>query len=95
MRQFSKLNNRVTFYKKSDGGYMPGEAEFTEYYSCYAHIDNVWLKDLEIAKTNETLNDVTVTIRDTLGEYDIDNTMYFKIDGNKHKDKQFNIKSLT
>lgn len=92
MRDFNRLKNRITIFTKDDGGYMPGGDEYTEYYSCYANVDNVWLKDLEIAKTNNTLNDVTVTIREPGRTVDIDNTMYFTVDNDDTK--KFNIKSV-
>ncbi|WP_271396882.1 head-tail adaptor protein [Salinicoccus roseus] len=94
MRRFSKLKSRVTFFKPGGGGFMPGEESNVEYYTCYAHVDNVWLKDIEIAKTNNTLNDVTVTIRDTQGQYIIENNMTFKILDAYHQDKEYRIKSV-
>lgn len=92
MRNFNRLKNKITIFTKDNGGYMPDGDEYTEYYSCYANIDNVWLKDIEIAKTNNTLNDVTVTIRHPRKSIAIDNTMYFIVDGDDSK--KFNIKSF-
>lgn len=73
-------------------GYMPGGDDYIEYYSCFANIDNVWLKDLEIAKTNNTLNDLTVTIRQPDKNINIDTEMFFSIDG--YDEIKYNIKSV-
>ncbi|WP_017548658.1 head-tail adaptor protein [Salinicoccus carnicancri] len=96
---FNDLTNRVTFYTTDSGGFLPSDGEETKYYSCYAAIDNVWLKDIEMAKSNNTLNDVTVKIRETQGEYVITDEMTFTIDGRYYRDakgnpKKFNIKSV-
>lgn len=79
---------------------MPDEeTEYEKYHSCAAHVSNVWLKDIEIAKTNNTLSDVTVTIRDPLSEKRITNEMYFVVEGSRYRDEngdavKFDIKSV-
>lgn len=89
-----ELRTPVTFYEyKPASGPFPGEKEFKSIYDCMAKVDSVWLKDLEQAKTNGTLSDVTLTIRDPMGDYYPSNKHYLKIDAPEYEGYVYNIYS--
>lgn len=90
-----ELRTPVKFYEyrpKRDSP-LPDEYEYKELYSCMAKVDRVWLKDLERAKSNNTVSDVTLTIRETHGEYIPTNKHYVRIDAIEYKDFVYNITS--
>lgn len=90
-----ELRTPVTFFEyrpKKDSPY-PDELEYAKLYDCWAKVDKVWLKDLEQAKANGTLSDITLTIRDPAGEYIPTNKHYLKIDAPEFKDFVYNIYS--
>lgn len=93
---FNKLNHRVHFFGKHEAdAFMPStQSSQVELFSCYASVDNVFLKDIELAKSNNSLNDVTVIIRDTQGEFIPDNEMRFKIEGKNFGLKEYEVKSV-
>lgn len=89
------LRTPVTFYEyrpKKDSPY-PDEYEYALLYECMAKVDRVWLKDLETAKQNNTISDVTLTIRETHGEYTPTNKHYLKIEAIEYEDFVYNIVS--
>jgi len=90
----SDLRTRVTFYeyRPKDGPY-PDEMEYAKLYACWAKVDTVWLKDLETAKQNNTVSDVTLTIRDPRSSYLPTNKHFLKIDTIEYKDFVYNITS--
>src|SRR5699024_7050718 len=64
------LRTPVTFYEYTDNnGPEPGEKEKQVLYKCFAKIDEMWLKDMEQAKQNNTESDITIIIRDAIGTY--------------------------
>ncbi|MGY3716782.1 phage head-tail adapter protein [Sutcliffiella cohnii] len=84
----------VTFYEYAPNeGPEPGEKQEKVLYECFAKIDNVWMKDLEQAKTNGTVEDITITIRDPLDDYIPSNKHFISVDARGYRGKQFNIKS--
>ena len=87
------LRTPITFYQYggSDGP-EPGESEKNILYKAWAKVDNVWLRDLETAKSNGTLSDITITIRDPLTDYIPTNKDYLSIDSMEYQDKRYNIK---
>ena len=89
------LRTPITFYKygESDGP-EPGEVEKNILYETWAKVESVWLRDLETAKANGTLSDITVTMRDPLNEYIPTNKDYLSIDAPEYRNKRFNIKSF-
>lgn len=90
------LRTPVIFYEyrpKKDSPY-PDEMEYEKIYECWTKVDTVWLKDLETAKVNNTISDVTLTIRDTQGEYIPTNKHFLKIDTIEYKDFVYNIDSI-
>ncbi|WP_121603781.1 head-tail adaptor protein [Virgibacillus sp. Bac332] len=84
----------VTFYKYTpNNSPEPGEKLKKVLYECFAAVDNVWMKDLEQAKTNGTVEDVTITIRDPLDDYIPTNKHYISIDARGYRGKHFNVKA--
>ena len=82
----------VTFYEFAENeGPEPGESEKRDIYTTWAKVDEVWQRDLEQAKSNGTLDDVTITIRDPLAEFIPDNKHYFSIDAPEFANKRYNI----
>lgn len=104
MRKFEYRNPRVNsgdlrtpvkFYEyrpKRDSPY-PDEMEYALLYECMAKVDRVWLKDLERAKQNNTISDVTLTIRETHGDFIPINKYFLKIDSREYKSYVYNITS--
>ncbi|USK43726.1 phage head completion protein [Cytobacillus oceanisediminis] len=89
------LNTRVSFYEYvPNDGPEPGEKKSKELYKSWAKVDEVWLKDIEIAKSNGTLSDVTITIRNPGRTYQPNNKHYLSIDSDYYRDKDFNIKHV-
>lgn len=93
--RISDLNTRVTFYEYrpiKDSPY-PDEKEYATVFSCWAKIDRVWLKDLEAAKQNNTISDVTLTMRDPMREFIPTNKHFIKIDTFDYEDLVYNVTS--
>lgn len=90
-----KYNTRVTFYEYAgNDGPDPGEKVKRVLYECWADIEGVWAKDLELAKATGTLNDLTIKIRDPRGSYQPTNKHYVSINASIYKDTHFNIKNV-
>lgn len=84
----------VTFFEyKPNTGPEPGEKRKRTLYDCMCKVDNVWMKDLEQAKTNGTVEDITITIRDPLDDYIPTNKHYIEIDARGYRGKHFNVKA--
>lgn len=95
-RLINRVKYRVTFYEYvGNDGPIPGERVEKILYECWANIEEVWAKDLELAKANGTLNDVTVKIHDPSRVFQPTNKHYLSIHSPFYKDKQFNIKLVT
>ncbi len=89
------LRTPVTFYEFAPNeGPEPGEVEKKVLYNAWAKIDSVWLKDLETAKANGTLTDLTITIRDPLEDYIPTNKHYVSIDHPMYRGNKYNVKSV-
>ncbi|CAK6472666.1 hypothetical protein BFRIG_01875 [Peribacillus frigoritolerans] len=89
------LRTPITFYEyATNEGPEPGESEKNTLYQAWAKIDHVWLKDLEIAKANGTLFDITITIRDPQADYIPNNKHYLSIDAPEYQDKRYNVKHV-
>lgn len=92
MRNFNKLKIRIGFINTlSRVGGKPGK-EYSEdtLFNCWASIENVWLKDIQQAKANNTETDLTITIRDPLNTFEIKNSCS-KILNGRFKDKIYDI----
>ena len=93
MRNFNKLKIRIGFINTlSRVGGKPGK-EYSEdtLFNCWASIENVWLKDIQQAKANNTETDLTITIRDPLNTFEIKKTHAVKILNGRFKDKIYDI----
>ena len=89
------LRTPVTFYEyKPSEGPEPGEEESHVLYEAWAKIDEVWLKDMELAKSNGTLSDLTITIRDPQTDYIPANEHYLSINAPEYQGKRYNIKHV-
>ncbi|MFI8495306.1 phage head-tail adapter protein [Peribacillus butanolivorans] len=89
------LRTFITFYEYApNNGPEPGESEKKILYEGWSKVVNVWLKDLEIAKSNGTLSDITITIRDPHADYIPTNKHYLSIDAPEYRDKRYNVKHV-
>ncbi len=91
----SDLNTRIIFYEyrpKKDSPY-PDEFDYAVLYQCWAKVDRVWLRDLETAKQNNTISDVTLTIRDPLQEFMPTNKHFIKIEIFDYEHLVYNVTS--
>lgn len=70
----------VVFYEYEENeGPLPGQKPKKVLYECFAKVDGIWLKDMEVAKQNGTLSEVTIIIRDPLKSYAPTNKHYVEI----------------
>lgn len=89
------LRTPITFYEYAPNpGPEPGESEKNILYEAWAKIDSVWLKDMETAKANGTLSDITITIRDPHASFTPDNKHYISVDADGYRDKRYNVKHV-
>lgn len=89
------LRTPVSFYEYApNDGPEPGEQEKHVLFECFAEVQKVWLRDLEQAKANGTLEDITVRIRDPYGSFTPDNKHYIGVNDRNHFGKRYNIKSV-
>lgn len=88
-----ELRTPVIFYEyQPSSGPEPGEEEKAVLFSCFAKIEKVWMRDLEQAKANGTLTDITVSIRDPQADYIPTNKHYIEIDTAEYKGQRYGIK---
>lgn len=88
------LRTPITFYEyRPVKGPYPDEEEAKEVYTCWAKVDRVWLRDLETAKQNNTISDVTLTIRDPLQEFIPTNKHFIKIHTYDYERLVYNVTS--
>jgi len=93
--QTGDLRTPVIFYEyQPNEGPEPGEMEKRTLYSCFAKIDQVWMRDLEQAKANGTTTDITISVRDPQAQYIADNKHYVEIDAAEYRGKRYAIKSV-
>lgn len=89
------LRTPVYFYKfKPNEGPYPGEGKDEKVFTAWAKVDEVWLKDMELAKSNGTLSDITIIIRDPQAEFIPTNKHYIEIDAPEYKGKKYNVKHV-
>lgn len=90
-----EMNQRVEFYEyEANSGREPGEKKRKSLYTCWAKVEEVWMKDLEQARQNETESDLTITIRDSRGHYRPTNKHYVDIKVPEFKDNVYNVKQV-
>lgn len=88
-----ELRTSVKFYSYSpNDGPEPGESKTKTEYVTWAKVDEVWSRDVAQAKSNNTLSDITITIRDTHGEYVPSNKHYIEVDLPEYRGKHYNVK---
>ncbi|WP_026581025.1 hypothetical protein [Bacillus sp. J33] len=88
-----ELRTRVTFYEFApNDGPLPGETHKNILYQTWAKIDEVWSKDIEIAKSNGTLSDLTITIRDSHGVFFPTNKHYVQVHAPEYEHLRYNVK---
>lgn len=89
------LRTPVTFYEfVPNQGPEPGESEQRILFESWAKVDKVWLRDLEQAKANGTLEDITITIRDPQSDYLPSNKHYIGVNDSNFFSKRYQIKSV-
>lgn len=89
-----ELRTPVVFYEyKPVQGPYPDQEEKEKVYSCWSRIDRVWMRDLEQAKQNNTVSDVTLTIRDPLQEFIPTNRHFLRIETYDYKHLVYNVTS--
>lgn len=87
-----ELRTQVTFFEyEPNDGPEPGEQKKRVHLETWARVDEVWMQDLEQAKKNGTLNDVTIVIRDPLSDYWPTNKDRFKIHSREYEGVVFKI----
>ncbi|MEC5422391.1 phage head-tail adapter protein [Virgibacillus sp. C22-A2] len=90
-----EMRTPITFYEYAPNeGPEPGENPIDELYDCMGKIDEVWMKDVELAKSNGTLSDITITIRDPLQDYIPTDKHYISIDHPSYRDNRYNVKHV-
>lgn len=90
-----ELRTPITFYKYiPKTGPEPGEEEKEILLNSWAKIDEVWMKDIELAKQNDTASDLTLTIRDPFPNYHPRNEDYISINHPLYADDRYNIKHV-
>ncbi|WP_226677203.1 head-tail adaptor protein [Mesobacillus jeotgali] len=88
-----ELRTRVSFYEFGpNDGPEPGESEKQVLYETWAKVDEVWSKDIEIAKSNGTLSDLTITIRDPRGAFIPTNKHYIQVNAPEYEHLRYNVK---
>ncbi|MFP7480198.1 head-tail adaptor protein [Terribacillus saccharophilus] len=89
-----ELRTQVAFFgAKPNEGPMPGESKDIDLYKCWAAVDQVWLRDLEQAKANGTLSDLTITIRDPGADYRPTDKHYVKVFEPEFEHLKYNIRT--
>ena len=91
----SDFNTPITFYEYEEKeGPVPGEKEKKVLFECLARIDSIWLKDLERAKQNNTLSEVTIIIRNPFQSYTPTNKHYIQVSTGVYQNDKYNIKHV-
>lgn len=89
-----ELRTPVKFYEyEPREGPEPGQDVKKLVYECWAKVEQVWLKDLEQAKQNNTISDITLTIRDPLNEFMATNKHFIEIEAFGYEGYVYNVKS--
>lgn len=91
-KQSGDLRTQVTFYGASPNpGPWPGETPDEKLFECWAAVDQVWLRDMEQAKSNGTLSDLTITIREPGADYRPTDKHYVKVHAPEYEHLKYNI----
>lgn len=88
----SDFDTPVTFYEYEEkDGPIPGKKQKKILFDCLAKVDGIWLKDLERAKQNGTLSEVTIIIRNPIGSYIPTNKHFLSVDEGVFKNERYNM----
>ena len=95
----SDLRTEVQFYELMEDEDNPfpvpdGQEPKNILYRCWSMIENVWSKDIEVAKANGTLSDLTLKIRDPQGEFLPRNKHHIEIFAKEYDGIVFNVKEV-
>lgn len=91
-RTAGDINTPVKFLgARPKPGPYPGQTVEVELARSWASVDEIWAKDIELAKSTGTLSDVTIYIRNPFGGYMPDTRDYFELDVQGYHGKQFAI----
>ena len=89
------LRTPVSFYEFApNNGPEAGEVEQKILFDGWASVEKVWLRDLEQAKTNGTLEDITILMRDPQEDYLPTDQHYVGINDRNYFGKRYQIKSV-
>jgi hypothetical protein len=89
------LRTPIVFFEyQPTPGPEPGEIEKTILFQAWAKIDHVWLKDLEQAKANKTLSDVTIVIRNPREDYFPTLNHFFSIEAPGYESRRYNVEHI-
>lgn len=88
------LSTPVTFYEKTDGGFMPGESTKGKLFFCMAEMYQASIKDYEIVNTTNAEYVITILIPHPREDYIPQYSHFFEIDELMYKDVTFNLQSI-
>lgn len=89
------LRTKVEFYEYTPSeGPEAGEEIKNTLFVAWTKVDGVWLRDMELAKTNGTLSDLTISIRDPLSLYIPTNKHYVKIYAAEYENNIYRVKQV-
>ena|SRR5690625_3004303 len=88
------LNTPVTFYRKTDGGFMPGEVSKEKLYFCMAEMYQASIKDYEIVNTTNAEYVITILIPNPRESYLPQYNHHFEIDDILYQDVVFDLQSI-
>jgi hypothetical protein len=89
------LRTPITFFEfQPNPGPEPGDLEKKILFQTWAKIDHVWMKDLEQAKANKTLSDVTIVIRNPRGDYVATSQHFFAIEAPGYENFRYNVEHI-
>ena len=89
------LRTPISFYEATPSeGPEAGESATQIIYECFAEVQKVWRRDMDQAKTNNTLDDITIKIRDPYETFTPNNKQYIGINDRNYFNKQYNVKSV-
>lgn len=89
------FRTKVEFYEYTPSeGPEAGESLKNTLSIAWAKIEEVWLRDMELAKSNGTLSDLTISIRDPLGSFVPTNKHFMKIYAAEYESVVYQVKDV-
>lgn len=88
------MNTPVTFYEKTDGGWMPGEGGKSEMYFCMCEMYEASVKDYEIVNTTNAEYVITILMPNPQEDYIPQYSHFFEVDELMYKNVVFNLQSI-